>query len=40
MIDDYSVIDFEPHEIEEEIFKRRRRPDYATRSKTQLELPI
>jgi len=38
VIDDYSVIDFEPHEVDEEVFKRRRRPEYATSTKAQLSL--
>jgi len=40
VIDDHCVIDFKPHVIDEEIFKRRRRPDYATSTKAQLELPL
>lgn len=40
IIDDYSVIDFKPHKIDEEVYKRRRKIEYAPRAKAQLELSL
>ena len=40
VIDLYAVIDFKTNKVAESVFKRRKRPDYATRTKAQLELPI
>lgn len=38
--DNHNVVDFKPYIIDEEVFKRSRKPEYVTHSETQLGLFI